>query len=185
MSRLMHISAPGSDRGGVGFDAPLEMLAECHRRVEAQLGTLQRLVPHLAARGSDRAAAEAAEAVLRYFEQAAPRHHADEEQDLFPALFESMAGSDAVCLRGIVEALLAEHAELDRRWRALRTALRRVAAREPATLEAAEVQAFQALYAAHIAREEGELLPMAARLLSDETLARIGQSMRERRGERS
>jgi hypothetical protein len=31
-------------------------------------------------------------------------------------------------------------------------------------------------------REEQELLPMAARLLSDEELERIGRSMRERRG---
>jgi len=34
----------------------------------------------------------------------------------------------------------------------------------------------------HIKREEDELLPMAARLLSDEDLARIGRAMRERRG---
>ena len=37
-------------------------------------------------------------------------------------------------------------------------------------------------YERHIEREEKELLPMAARLLSDDELARIGRAMRERRG---
>ncbi|HOA95491.1 MAG TPA: hemerythrin domain-containing protein, partial [Quisquiliibacterium sp.] len=33
-----------------------------------------------------------------------------------------------------------------------------------------------------IAREEAELLPMAARLLGDTDLERIGRAMRQRRG---
>lgn len=41
---------------------------------------------------------------MRYFDTAA-RHHEDEEQDLFPALLESMAGSDAVCLRELTASL--------------------------------------------------------------------------------
>jgi hemerythrin-like domain-containing protein len=45
-----------------------------------------------------------------------------------------------------------------------------------------EVRGFIALYERHIAREEAELLPMAARLLSDAELDRIGLAMRARRG---
>ncbi|MCW5634063.1 MAG: hemerythrin domain-containing protein [Rubrivivax sp.] len=176
----MSIAAPGT--AAVGFDTPLAMLGECHRRVERQCATLERLVPHLAAHGSDAAAREAAEAVLRYFDQAAPNHHADEEQDLFPALLESMAGSDAVCLREIITSLRADHRELDHRWAALRRTLQAVAAAQPATLEAADVQAFAALYARHIEREEGELLPMADRLLGAGELERIGHAMQRRRG---
>ncbi|HEX5337675.1 MAG TPA: hypothetical protein VFW53_04490, partial [Gallionella sp.] len=37
-------------------------------------------------------------------------------------------------------------------------------------------------YTAHIAVEEAELLPLAARLLSQQQLIRIGASMAERRG---
>ena len=44
------------------------------------------------------------------------------------------------------------------------------------------MQGFVSLYARHIAREEAELLPMAARLLSDADLDRIGLAMRTRRG---
>lgn len=182
MAGLLHIAPPGPAVAAAGFDAPLAMLAECHRRVERQCATLARLVPHLAAHGSDAAAREASTAVLRYFDTAAPKHHADEEEDLFPALIESMAGSDAVCLRDIIGALHADHRELDRRWALLRRSLSAIASGEPATLRADDVQAFGDLYAQHIAREEGELLPMAERLLDEATLGRIGAAMRRRRG---
>jgi len=176
------IAPPGSAAAAVGFDSPLAMLAECHRRVERQCATLARLAPHLAAHGSDTAARDAALGVLRYFDTAAPNHHADEEQDLFPALIESMAGSDAVCLRQIIDRLLADHRALDQRWAALRRTLQAVADGQAAPLDGADVEAFSALYARHIALEEGELLPMAARLLGDDELRRIGDAMRARRG---
>jgi hemerythrin-like domain-containing protein len=50
------------------------------------------------------------------------------------------------------------------------------------SLVADDVEALAVRYACHIEYEEKELLPMAARLLSDHDLARIGRAMRERRG---
>jgi len=90
---------PGFSVPAAGTEAPPEMLSACHRRVEHQCATLRRLVPHLAAHGADSAARTATTNVWRYFETSAKHHHADEEEDLFPAPLESMAGSDAVCLR--------------------------------------------------------------------------------------
>ena len=124
----MNLPMPGSTSAAAGFDAPLAMLSACHQRIQRQCATLRRLVPHLAAHGSDAQAREAATQVLRYFALAAPQHHADEESDLFPALLESMAGSDAVCLRELLDGLCAQHRELDARWRAVRRVLHRVAA---------------------------------------------------------
>lgn len=173
---------PGHSAPAAGFEVPLEMLAACHQRVQSQCTTLLRLVPHLAARGADRQAQEAAAAVMRYFDSSARHHHEDEEVDLFPALLDSMAGSDAVCLRETIAALCADHRVLEARWRTLRRALEQVAGGAAATLSADDVQAFVDLYERHIAREEAELLPMAARLLADTELDRIGLAMRARRG---
>jgi hemerythrin-like domain-containing protein len=173
---------PGHAAPSVGFEVPLEMLAACHLRVQSQNQTLLRLVPHLAAHGADRQAREAAVAVMRYFDTAAQHHHEDEELELFPALLESMAGSDAVCLRELTDALVADHRALEQRWHRLRRMLEQVAAGAASTLAADEVQGFAGLYEQHIAREEAELLPMAARLLDDATLDRIGLAMRARRG---
>jgi hemerythrin-like domain-containing protein len=178
----MSINLPGHAAPAAGFEVPLEMLAACHGRVQAQCATLQRLLPHIAAKGADRAAQEAATAVMRYFDTAAVHHHADEEQDLFPALLEAMAGSDAVCIRDLTRTLAAEHRLLEQHWRALRTALAAVAAGDATLLKPALVQDFVALYAGHIAREEAELLPMAARLLDAATLDGVGRAMRQRRG---
>ncbi len=178
----MSISLPGHSAPAVGFEVPLEMLAACHGRVQSQCATLLRLVPHWVVNGADRAAREAATAVMRYFDTAARHHHEDEEQDLFPALIDSMAGSDAVCLRELTAALCADHRVLEARWRALRVLLALVAEGRAATLNAASIEAFVDGYEQHIAREEAELLPLAARLLSDAELDRLGRSMRARRG---
>ena len=177
----MTLTFPGHSAPSAGFEVPLEMLAACHLRVQDQCTTLLRLVPHIAAQGSDRSAQEAATAVMRYFDTSARHHHDDEERDLFPALLESMAGSDAVCLRELTTVLIAEHRELEARWKALRDVLAEVATGQPAPLAQRDVSHFTGLYARHIAREEAELLPMAQRLLSDAELDRIGLAMRLRR----
>lgn len=178
----MNVPFPGHRAPTVGTEVPLEMLAACHERVFQQCRTLQRLAAHLSAHGTDMQVREAASAVMRYFDTAAPNHHADEEVDLFPALIESMAGSDAVCIRDLTAALTREHRELEQRWRALRAVLETVAAGAPARLAGDDVAAFVNLYERHIAREEAELLPMARRLLSDGELDRVGHAMRLRRG---
>ena len=178
----MSIDLPGHSPPTAGFEAPLEMLCACHHRIEHQCATLRRLVPHVAAHGTDVEARTAATRVMRYFDTAAQQHHTDEEEDLFPALIESMAGSDAVCLRALTDGLAADHRELNARWQRVRVALEQVVTGSGAALLCADVEALVGLYEQHIAREERELLPMAARLLSIDALERIGRAMRERRG---
>ena len=119
---------------------------------------------------------------MRYFDTAAQDHHADEEHDLFPALIESMAGSDAVCLRELTTLLTQQHRQLERHWAALRQALLPISQGLSAVLDATVVDDFVRLYQSHLAREDQELLPMAQRLLSDTALERIGRAMRARRG---
>ena len=173
---------PGHHAPAVGFEVPLEMLAACHGRVQHQCDTLLRLMTHLQAHGPDQSAHEAARAVMRYFDTAARHHHEDEELDLFPALLDSMAGSDAGCLRALTASLCSDHRALERRWATLRQRLIDVADGRATTLADADVSGFVQAYAQHIEREEAELLPMAARLLSVAELDRIGLAMRARRG---
>lgn len=178
----MAVSFPGGPAAAPGPDDPLALLSACHGRIARQCATLARLAAHLSVHGSDAAAQTAAASVRRYFETAAAHHHEDEEQDLFPALIEAMAGSDAVCLHALVDGLVAEHRHLAALWRPLRRTLSEIAAGRPAELPARQVRAFNEAYAAHIRREEDELLPMAARLIADDALADIGQAMKARRG---
>lgn len=178
----MAIDFPGFSSPAASTEAPLEMLAACHIRVQSQCATLTRLVPHLAEHGSDAQARTAATNIIRYFDTAALQHHADEEVDLFPALIESMAGSDAVCIRKLTEGLSADHRQLEAIWAGLKQTLEQIAGGQAALLPSEKVMAFVDLYERHIALEEDELIPMAARLLSDNDITRIGRAMRKRRG---
>ncbi|MEO8936330.1 MAG: hemerythrin domain-containing protein [Burkholderiaceae bacterium] len=173
---------PGHSAPSAGFEVPLEMLAACHHRVESQCATLQRLVEHLATHGSDAQARVAAAAVLRYFDHSAADHHADEEVDLFPALIDATTGSDATCMRVLIESLERDHRILESQWQHLRPLLLRIAAGEPQALLTGDVMPMVDLYERHMQLEEAQLLPMAARLLSDSALDRVGLAMRTRRG---
>ena len=79
MNSLLPESAPG-------FDRPIAVLKHCHDRIRKQLATLEKLLAHLPRHGADEQARQAAAAVMKYFDQAAPLHHADEEQNLLPML---------------------------------------------------------------------------------------------------
>ena len=173
---------PGFDSPAAGFEAPLEMLCACHGRVERQCQTLQRLLPHLAANGADRAACEAAQNVMRYFDTSAPHHHADEEQDLFPALLRAVPDAERAAVQELIAALDAQHRELEGYWRELRVQLDGLAEGRAQTLDADAVARLVGLYRSHIAREEAELVPLAARALDPAQLDAIGRNMRLRRG---
>lgn len=178
----MSNALPGFSSPLASTDEPLDMLAACHTRIEKQCATLARLVPHLALHGSDEQAATAARNIMRYFDSAALMHHADEEENLFPELLESMAGSDAVCLRELTQGLSDDHRRLEAGWRRLRPSLADIAKGLPAELSGQDVEAFVISYTEHLRREDQELLPMARRLLGDDALKRLGHAMGERRG---
>ena len=93
-----------------------------------------------------------------------------------------MAGSDAVCIRQMIEARVAEHREVEARWMTIRQWLEQVEAGYGGLPPRGAVEDFVRLYRSHLAQEDQELLPMAERLLSDEALARIGEAMRRRHG---
>ena len=178
----MNTPLPGHSAPRASFDAPLAMLAQCHDRAGAQVNTLRRLLGHLPLHGADTQARDAATAVMRYFDIAARDHHADEEDDLFPALLQAMAGSDAICLRELTDALRGEHRQLETLWQALRPQLAAIAAGEAAALDGRAAEALIHGYQSHITREDDQLLPLAARLLDEAALAHMGQAMRTRRG---
>lgn len=161
---------------------PLQELARLHAQTLRECANLRQLALDLARDGCGGASRRAAQSLLRHFDLDAPQYRIDEEQELFPALLESMAGSDPICLRDLTSAMTAQHRRLDAMWRALRGALAALAAGQPASLVSAQVEDFVALSQSHIERERDEVLPMASRLLTDEALAQIGAAMRARHG---
>ncbi|HET8870213.1 hemerythrin domain-containing protein [Aquabacterium sp.] len=157
------------------FDDPLEMLQACHGKVRHFAGLTVRLAQHLSEHGADRQARDAAQSVLRYFDVAAPLHHADEDDDLYPAL---LALDDAELTQAI-SRLTAEHTELGRLWQAVRVWLQQVHEGQ-ASLPPVELTAFAQRYPQHALDEETLVYPHAKRL-RPELLVELGKSMAQRR----
>lgn len=158
-------------------ERPLELLYACHERVRRFTTTAGRLAAHVRAHGADAEAREAASNVLRYFDLALPNHHADEEEDVFPAL--RRLGDPAV--DQAIDDLLAQHETLGAAWGEVRPWLTGIAEGKPAAEPPALLPAFVADYAAHAEFEERAVFSALARL-PDDVIDDIAQRMRARRG---
>lgn len=163
-----------------GFDEPFEMLDACHQRVERMLALLERLAVHLGPHGADAQAQQAARDVMRYFDLAAPHHHADEERHVLPLLREH--GHAA-----LADRVLQEHQGMAAAWAGVRAVLVDVAQgcwlvdRERV---AADWRDFAVLYREHIALEENQAFPLARALIGAENLRAMAAEMARRRGVR-
>ncbi len=167
-----------SETAAPGFDDPLGMLSACHGRIERQLATLERLQRHLPEHGCDADARAAARTILKYFDMAAPNHHADEEASVFPRL----RAAASIPVNALLAELESDHVVLTANWRRLRPLLAAIAAGARANLSPKLVADVRAAYDAHIAKEEDTLLPLAAQAFDALMLAAIGREMAQRRG---
>jgi pyridoxamine 5'-phosphate oxidase len=164
------------------FDQPLAVLKHCHDRIRKQLTTLEKLLPHLQAHGADAEAQQAAQAVLKYFQNAAPLHHEDEEIDLLPELQRTARGADAELLAARLSTILQQHQQMATLWQTIESQLSLIANGSSATLNDSDVAAFQALYQEHMQIEETQIAPMAMRLFDTQQMQTLGQAMQARRG---
>jgi hemerythrin-like domain-containing protein len=164
-----------------GFEQPFEMLEACHERVHRMLALLVRLREHLAKQGADVQAQQAARDILRYFDQAAPQHHLDEELHVFPPL---LAQADAETV-AVVTRLQQDHRQMESRWEAARQVLLRIAEGaldQPGAEDNEALDAFAGLYDSHIEAEERIAYPAAQGVLDETARTAMGQEMMRRRG---
>lgn len=161
----------------VTFETPIAMLIACHDRVRQYAALTETLARHVQKNGADAAAVAGAQSILRYFDVAAPLHHQDEDEDLFPALLST--GSPELVRN--IEDVMAEHDELGALWQQVRTGLLAIVAGDAQGLDLALAQQFAQSYPAHAAREEADIYPHAAELLNAALLAQLGKNMAQRR----
>jgi hemerythrin-like domain-containing protein len=181
VSQPVRIQPPsGASREAEGFE-PFEMLHACHERVHRMLALLNRLREHVRTNGADEQARQAARDVMRYFDQAAPEHHRDEELHVFPPLLEQ---GDPTTV-AVVARLQQDHLQMESRWNGARAVLDAVASGEVQVLgqqQDAALEAFAGLYGEHIEAEERIAYPAARALLPAERMAAMRGDMMARRG---
>lgn len=163
------------------FDEPLEMLAACHERIEAQLCTLEKLIGHLGEHGCDPAAREAAAGVMRYFDTAGAHHHRDEDEDMFPLLRRLAAERNRPEVSAVINGLEEDHSTMEAQWSRLRERLDAVTAGREARLDAEDVGRFAWLYRRHMEKESALVLPFARETISETERAALGSRMAARR----
>ena len=172
---------------GADFREPLQLMVDCHARIErfaaALLLVLQQEAGGMLLQAGNHALAEKA---LRYFRSASPLHTADEEESLFPRIrkIETPEGKRASAL---LDALESEHIEVEallmpcldacEEWLASYKMCAEHHARLVATLKK-----IAHAYHEHIRVENEVLFPLCAELLSDEDLWDIGTELAVRRG---
>jgi hemerythrin-like domain-containing protein len=167
------------------FDEPLGLLSDCHRRIEHFLRVLIAVDAEAAGGALTETRRVALEGAVKYFTLAGPKHTADEEESLFPRL---RGSSDPVAIEALalVERLERDHDQAEKHHAAIESLVRLWIADDglPPS-QAADLRehlgCLQTLYERHIAVEDKELFPAAARVLDAATLRDIGCEMAARR----
>ena len=177
------IGLPGHRAPAAGFEAPFEMLDACHERVDRLLRLLGKLRGHVRTHGADLQGREAAQDVLRYFDQAGPLHHEDEERHVFPPL---LAQRDPAVV-AVVIRLQQDHREMAVQWAQVRQALTGLveAAGDWSGFSAEDEQRFDrydALYRRHLLDEDGVVYPAARAIVRGDALQTMSADMMARRG---
>jgi len=167
-----------------GFKEPLELLSDCHRRIEMFLGILGAI-----AKCVDRAPSEEArralDSALRYFREAAPKHTADEEQSLFPRLRRVRSASIEAALSKIDE-LEREHHWAETLHKEVDDLGRRYLNRGKLSSDEAgkfrqHVDSLSGMYERHISIEDRDLFPVAQEALPQADKLAIAEEMAKRR----
>lgn len=166
-----------------GFDDPIGMLKDCHRRIEQFLHVLCLVVERAPGRPLTAEESDVVKAALHYFRVGGQRHTADEEESLFPRMRADQESAGAL---KEIDALEADHREADDLHLAVEKLYAGWVEGKPLTAEEERqlrlaTQRLKQLYAGHIEIEENLVFPHAAASLDQRMISAIGDEFRARR----
>ena len=161
-------------------DQPLMNFSNCHVGIVAQLDRLGQLPALLAPAELARKTAESA---LAFFPKAVYAHHAEEEQELFPAVRASaQPGEERVHVESLIDRLTFQHRELERMWTQIEPELHKVAKGQSTKLDVNLLTELVNQYQEHARFEEDEFLPLSQTILGRNSnhMAALGMSLHMR-----
>ena len=162
-----------------GFDDPLGMLSDCHRRIEHFLGILCAIAERAQGRALADDEVAAVKSAINYFHAGGQRHTADEEESLFPRLISTGEFTELNRLEGDHAEAGQLHSQVEALYRSWISA-GSLGPNELRLLLSSTAR-LRILYEAHIQVEDTVVFPKAARLLDKDTIAAIGRELRARR----
>lgn len=172
--------AEASSSSGSTQLSPVDDFSQCHVGILSQLRALDQLPALLVAAAQARSMAAD---LRRFFQHAVFEHHAQEEEELFPAVLASATpGAEREQVQAMVQRLTTEHREIEAAWARLEPALKSAAKGQDCQMAAPEVHALVASYQAHASFEEEHFLPLSKLILgrNDHHMAALGLSLHMR-----
>lgn len=166
----------------VHIDTSLAGFSECHHDFVAQLHSALYLPELVEAAIKARAMAND---LLKMFGEGVTTHHAEEEDELFPAVLRAAEpGAEYEQVRAMVDQLVGEHRDMEARWAQLEPAVQAVARGETRAVDAALIQDMVQHFFAHAHFEEEHFLPLAQKILGrhGDSMAALGRALHERHG---
>lgn len=165
-----------------GFDDPIAMLMDCHRRIERFLDILCVVAERAAGRALTGEESAAVQASLHYFRTGGQRHNADEEQSLFPRLRASGAQEEL----NEIDGLEGDHRDANQLHRDIEALYDKWIGSGALGLKdqddlLAGTGHLKRLYTEHIRLEEQVVFPRAAKVLDQQAIDAIGEEFRGRR----
>lgn len=162
-----------------GFDDPLGMLRDCHRRIERFLAVLCRVAANAGGRPLNSEERAAVLEALSYFRVGGQRHTADEEESLFPRMRDAHATAGIDQLEDDHRESAELHGDVDRLFTEWIASGAPGAAVCEALIE--KTARLRAIYGRHIEEEETVVFPRAAQTLDRAAIQAIGEEFRSRR----
>jgi hemerythrin-like domain-containing protein len=172
----MNHSSTHADSGNA-----LDDFSKCHVGITQQLQALSEL-PALAAAATR--ARQLAIDTLAFMPEVVLKHHAEEEQELFPAVLASATpGAERAAVQSMVQGLARQHRRIEALWAAIEPAVQAAAKGQDVALDAGVLAELVEQYLGHAAYEEREFLPLCHAILgrNNNHLAALGISLHMRR----
>jgi hemerythrin-like domain-containing protein len=167
------------------FAAPIDVLDDFHETMRRQARALCALADSCeASQFPTREQRDTALAILRCFDEAALRHHRDEEEDIFPALINVAPAAELNAVRDLVFRLRRDHRRLEAQWQPLSRMVAAIAQGHRTPLVPAHAAEFACTLERHLAVEDSQLMPLARRLVNPRLAEHVGQRMARRRAPR-
>lgn len=163
----------------------ISTFTDCHAGIVGHLDALGELDALLA---SANRARDIARNAVEFFDDMILDHHEDEERELFPTVLRhAAAGEERDRVSALVERLIADHRQLETRWKRIKPQLARIASGKDTQLDAAVTAELVAAYKAHAHHEETQFLPLAEKILARDSseLARLGYALHIRQAKRT
>ena len=168
-----------------GLQSPLDDFSGCHEGIIANLDRLRELLAMIDQDAGNPRIRETAGKLLKFFDEVVYTHHAEEEQELFPAVMDSARDdNEASEARAHIERLVAEHRELESMWKQIEGDIWRLSRGRKAMLDRELATRLARRYLKHAEFEEQVFLPLSARMLSKTDLSSLGMSLHRRHQEK-